>query len=149
MNGIVLYFRSDVDLGNLLSTFSCLIFLMLQKSCDPIGEISPMKLHVEAVSARKTTSNHSIDSISNSSVSIILSSLRARGIIVAGMIVPLVLYPWWIYLWISMGTGNPNYLFFNGLLLWIFLALYWIELLRSTLLFKEIQAEYQYQLKKQ
>lgn len=49
--------------------------------------------------------------------------MRYLSFIITGILIPLIISPLMLDLWIKYGTGNANYLFFQGICIWIFCAL--------------------------
>ena len=57
----------------------------------------------------------------------IISKMRLKSLILSGLVIPAMLSPWMAQLWLIHGSGNANFLFFQGLLMWLFAALGIIE----------------------
>lgn len=57
----------------------------------------------------------------------ITAKIRYKSWIYAGVLIPFVLSPLMIRLWYVTGSGNANFLFFQGLIMWVFLGLGIIE----------------------
>ena len=53
----------------------------------------------------------------------VISRMQNLSFIVMGIVVPLVLCPIMLDIWVRRGSGNANYFFFQGLCLWLFCAL--------------------------
>jgi hypothetical protein len=51
--------------------------------------------------------------------------------VVLGLAIPAVLSPALLHLWIGLGTGNANFLFFQGLAMWLSLGLFIVSFLSS------------------
>ncbi len=57
----------------------------------------------------------------------IVEKMRSVPWIAAGLLVPSVLSPLVLEMWSTKGTANANYLFFQALCMWVFLALGIVE----------------------
>lgn len=60
----------------------------------------------------------------------IVQHLRNKVLVAIGLLIPLVLSPLMFDLWVRIGTGNANYLFFQGFIMWIFFGLGLIEYIK-------------------
>ena len=60
------------------------------------------------------------------------SKMRFVPFISLGIISSMVISPLMMYLWMAIGSGNANFLFFQGFALWIFFALAIIEFTNET-----------------
>lgn len=59
----------------------------------------------------------------------IVRSMRNLNVILAGILVPILISPTIFALWVDYGTANANFLFFQGLASWAFLAFFTSEFL--------------------
>jgi hypothetical protein len=57
--------------------------------------------------------------------------------IVLAFTVPMVMTPVMKYLWLQMGVGNANFLFFQGLVMWVAYALFMLEYISSFIKFNK------------
>lgn len=55
--------------------------------------------------------------------------MRILNIILAGILIPIIISPTIFALWVEDGTANANFLFFQGLASWAFLAFFVSEFL--------------------
>jgi hypothetical protein len=55
--------------------------------------------------------------------------MRNLNVILAGILVPILISPTIFALWVDYGTANANFLFFQGLASWAFLAFFTSEFL--------------------
>lgn len=62
-----------------------------------------------------------------------IQGMRLLPLITLGIAVPMVVSECMLGLWTRTGTGNANYLFFQGLVMWVFLALAIIEFTNATI----------------
>ena len=53
--------------------------------------------------------------------------MKYKAFISIGILIPLVVSPVMFHQWAYLGTGNANFLFFQGFVMWIFCALGLIE----------------------
>jgi hypothetical protein len=60
------------------------------------------------------------------------SKMRFLPFISLGIITPMIISPLMMSLWTTTGSGNANFLFFQGFMLWIFFALAIIEFTNET-----------------
>lgn len=67
----------------------------------------------------------------------IVLKMRYKAIIAIGLIITCVLSPLMHFMWVQTGNGNANFLFFQGLALWIVAALGIIEFVRASLRYNE------------
>ena len=63
----------------------------------------------------------------------VIAHMRYLPIITMGIILPVVISPIMFDLWVKKGSGNANFLFFQGLALWVFLALFVIEFVNTVI----------------
>jgi hypothetical protein len=66
------------------------------------------------------------------------SKMRFIPFISLGIITPMIISPLMLSLWTTTGSGNANFLFFQGLMLWIFFALAIVEFTNETV--REVDA---------
>ena len=59
--------------------------------------------------------------------------MRFLPLITLGITVPMVVSETMLKLWTAIGNGNANYLFFQGLVMWVFLATALIEFTNATI----------------
>jgi len=52
----------------------------------------------------------------------VIHRMRYVPLIAAGILVPILITPSMVQLWLLYGTGNANYCFFQGLCQWLFCA---------------------------
>lgn len=62
-----------------------------------------------------------------------VTSIRIPFVICSGILVPMVLSPLMLSLWLHNGTANANFFFFQILIMWIFISVLIIEYTRATL----------------
>mmetsp|Transcript_8410 Transcript_8410/g.11759 ORF Transcript_8410/g.11759 Transcript_8410/m.11759 type:complete len:93 (-) Transcript_8410:27-305(-) len=60
----------------------------------------------------------------------ILVKMQRLPLIFAGILLPAVLSPMMVDLWIIKGTGNANFLYFQGLCMYVFITIGLIEFLK-------------------
>lgn len=58
--------------------------------------------------------------------------MRFVPIISLGIVTPMIISPLMMRLWTANGSGNANFLFFQGFMLWIFFALAVVEFTNET-----------------
>jgi hypothetical protein len=63
----------------------------------------------------------------------IIDAMRHKSWIIAGLVIPIILNFVMLELWLVKGSGNANFVFFQGLVMWIFLALGLIEFITALL----------------
>lgn len=63
----------------------------------------------------------------------IVHAMRHKEWIFVGIAVPIILNHIIIDVWLVKGSGNANFMFFQGLVMWIFLALGMIEYVNALL----------------
>ena len=101
----------------------------------------------QSVVVEKNQSSPSSSSVSSSlslSVEEIVNNWRNRhkkfhAWIAMGISVPCVSGPVAGYLWLDLGTGNANYLFFQGLCLYFFLSVGLIEIAHALMVVKAVR----------
>ena len=64
----------------------------------------------------------------------VLQHMRYLPWIALGVLVPVVLSPLMLSLWTVVGSGNANFLFFQGLCMWGFVALGLVEFTSAAVL---------------
>lgn len=62
----------------------------------------------------------------------VVSKMKSMSWISLGILLPLTLFPIMIYLWLGLGTGNANYVFFQGLAFYSFYGLAIIEFISAA-----------------
>lgn len=62
--------------------------------------------------------------------------MRSLPWIVCGITASLILSPLMFHLWLSLGTGNANFVFFQGLIMWLFAGLGIIEFIYAIIVDK-------------
>jgi membrane protein implicated in regulation of membrane protease activity len=63
----------------------------------------------------------------------LLRGIKYLRFITLGILIPLTVTPNMYFLWVKLGTGNANFLFFQGLCFWVFLTMFLIEYIHSYL----------------
>jgi hypothetical protein len=63
---------------------------------------------------------------------VVVSRMRNLPLILLGLLAAATLSPLMLQLWLSRGTGNANFLFFQGLALWIFASLGLVEFVKAA-----------------
>lgn len=63
----------------------------------------------------------------------VTQSMRHLPWITMGITVPLFVSPVMRHLWVDLGTGNANFVFFQGLCMWVSLGLLLLELVTAML----------------
>ena len=61
-----------------------------------------------------------------------IAGMRYLPVLMLGILASAALSPLTVMLWLSRGSGNANYLFFQGLALWIFASIAFVEFVRSA-----------------
>ena len=63
----------------------------------------------------------------------VVTQMRFLPVIAVGMVVPLCCSPLTLHLWVGVGSGNANYLFFCGLASWLSFGLFIVEYFLASL----------------
>ena len=57
--------------------------------------------------------------------------MNYKPIVLVGLVLAAVMSPVMMHLWVSTGTGNANYVFFQGLFMWLMYALGILDFCRA------------------